>query len=384
MLPTTPTSGDDQKIKARPNIAKKKRTFSNKRSATTDDDIDSILKEMCDFDSPIIDKLDKKAPKKPKHHHHQEDEEEETNLSMPTEETTKDPTITIAAVDRPSTNFASCPDSTIPIFAAYPTSDEAFQTPPKHRLFIFPHRLNDVFTRHDERPTTATTQSSVPTNSNNQDDDSKPAALPFFRIPTLFWSKSKPMLTRTTTSAELPTPTNNLTTTTTTDSTATADTTTTEENQPTKRLTSPFKRLQLLLQSTRDHASSKIHLTWPPKRHSLHALERNPKGVTYNLPRLVETLVEHDDSKGLETLHQDLLSFIEALEDIRRNPENEPPKGTQKKLLLFRHFIRNLPENRGNGDLDTLKTALRLVSTALTTVSSTDQTAEHTAPDPII
>ena len=389
MLPTTPTSGDDQKtIKKHPTITKKKRTFSNKSGATTDDDIDSILKEMCDLDSLISDKSDKKAPKKPKHHHHQEEEEEkeeETNLSMPTEETTnvtKYPTITIAAVDRPSTNIASCPDPTIPIYAAYPTSDEAFQTPPKRRLFIFPHRLNDAFTRHDERPTTATTHSTVPTNSDNQDDDSKPAALPFFRIPTLFWSKSKPMLSRTTTSAELPTPTNNLTTTT-TDSTTTADTTTTEENQPTKKLTSPFKRLQLLLQTTRDHASSKIHLTWPPKQHSLHALERNPKGITYNLPRLVETLVEHDDSKGLETLYQDLLSLIETLEDLRNHPENEQPKGTQKKLLRFRHFIQNLPENCHNDDLDTLKTAFRLVSTALSTVSSAKQSAEGTATDSI-
>jgi hypothetical protein len=72
MLPTTPTSGDDQKIiKTHPTITKKKRTFSNKSGATTDDDIDSILKEMCDLDSPISDKSDKKAPKKPKDHHHQ-------------------------------------------------------------------------------------------------------------------------------------------------------------------------------------------------------------------------------------------------------------------------------------------------------------------------
>jgi hypothetical protein len=127
-----------------------------------------------------------------------------------------------------------------------------------------------------------------------------------------------------------------------------------EENQPTKKLTSPFKRLQLLLQTTRDHASSKIHLTWPLKQQYLHALERNPKGITYNLPRLVETPVKHDNSKGLETLYQDLLSLIEALEDLQNNPENEQPKGTQKKLLRFRHFIQNLPENRGNGDLDTL------------------------------
>jgi hypothetical protein len=142
MLPTTPTSGDEQKtIKNHPTITKKKRTFSNKSGATTDDDIDSILKEMCDLDSPISNKSNKKAPKKPKHHHHHEEKEkekeEETNLSMPAEETTKDPTITIVAVDRPSSSIASCTDPTIPFYAAYPTSDEAFQTPPKRRLFIF-------------------------------------------------------------------------------------------------------------------------------------------------------------------------------------------------------------------------------------------------------
>ena len=42
-----------------------------------------------------------------------------------------------------------------------------------------------------------------------------------------------------------------------------------------------------------------------------------------------------------------------------------------------------MPENRGNGDLDTLNTALRLVSTALSTVSSTEQTAEDTKADSI-
>jgi hypothetical protein len=62
---------------------------------------------------------------------------------MPTEETTNNPTTTIAAVDRPSTNITSCPDPTIPIYVAYPTPGEALQTPPKRRLFIFPHRLND-------------------------------------------------------------------------------------------------------------------------------------------------------------------------------------------------------------------------------------------------
>ena len=162
------------------------------------------------------------------------------------------------------------------------------------------------------------------------------------------------------------------------------DTTTTEENQTTKKFTSPYKRLQIFLQTTRNHASSKIHLTWPPKQHSLHSLERNPKGITYNLPRLVETLDEHDDSKGLDTLYQDLLSLIKALEDLRENnPQNEQPKGTQKKLLRFRHFIQNLPENRGYGHLDTLKTALRLIGTALSTVSSDKQSAEDTATDPI-
>ncbi|KAI2494089.1 hypothetical protein MHU86_20448 [Fragilaria crotonensis] len=390
MFPTTPTSGDDQKIKKDP--TKKKRTFSNKSGATNDDDIDTILEEFRDLDSTVITtEMDKKIIKKPKHHHHQEEEEEETNESMPTEETTnvtKDPTNTTAAVDRPSTNIASCPDPTIPTFAAYPMSDEAFQTPPKRRLFIFPRRVEDDPARHqDERPTDTTTQSVVPLLSNNQDDDRKPAALPFFRIPTLIWSKSKQLLSRSPNAAELTTQTNDLNTT--TDTTTTMDNTTTmmdttTKGQPKTVYTSPFKKLQSILKNTRDHACSKINLTWPPKRSSTHALERNPEGVTYNLPRLVETLVEHDDSKGLQTLHQDLLSLVEALEDLHRNPEKEPPKGTQKKLLLFRHFLRNLPENYGNGDLDTLKTALRLVSTALTAVSPAEEPEEDTPTDPIL
>ncbi|KAI2514153.1 hypothetical protein MHU86_46 [Fragilaria crotonensis] len=350
MFPTTPTSGDDQKIKKDPNITKKKRTFSNKSGATNDDDIDTILEEFRDLDSTVITtEMDKKIIKKPKHHHHQEEEEEEeeeeTNVSMPTEETTnvtKDPTNTTAAVDRPSTNIASCPDPTIPTFAAYPMSDEAFQTPPKRRLFIFPRRVEDDPVRHqDERPTDTTTQSVVPLLSNNQDDDRKPAALPFFRIPTLIWSKSKQLLSRSPNAAELTTTTNDLTT---TDTTNTMDNTTTMKDTTTKD---------------------------------------NQNGVTYNLPALSK-LVEHDDSKGLQTLHQDLLSLVEALEDLHRNPEKEPPKGTQKKLLLFRHFLRNLPENYGNGDLDTLKTALRLVSTALTAVSPAEEPEEDTPTDPIL
>ncbi|KAI2491699.1 hypothetical protein MHU86_22874 [Fragilaria crotonensis] len=259
---------------------------------------------------------------------------------------------------------------------------------PSEELFIFPRRVEDDPVRHqDERPTDTTTQSVVPLLSNNQDDDRKPAALPFFRIPTLIWSKSKQLLSRSPNAAELTTQTNDLNTT--TDTTTTMDNTTTmmdttTKGQPKTVYTSPFKKLQSILKNTRDHACSKINLTWPPKRSSTHALERNPEGVTYNLPRLVETLVEHDDSKGLQTLHQDLLSLVEALEDLHRNPEKEPPKGTQKKLLLFRHFLRNLPENYGNGDLDTLKTALRLVSTALTAVSPAEAPEEDTPTDPIL
>jgi hypothetical protein len=175
----------------------------------------------------------------------EEEEEEETNLSEERTNASTDPTLTIVTIDRPSTNITSRPNPTIPIYAAYSTSGEAFQTPPKRRLFIFSPCLNDAFTCHDKQPTTATTQSSVPTNSNDQDDhDSIPVVLPFFRIPPLFWSKCKQMLLRAITLAKLPTPSNYLTTTT---NPTTADTTTTEEDKQTKKLTSPFKELQLLL-----------------------------------------------------------------------------------------------------------------------------------------
>ena len=184
MLPITPTPGDNQKtIKKHPTIAKKKRNFSNRSGATTDNDIIPFSKKCATSTRLLVTTWTRRLPRSP-------------NIIIIKKK--KKPTLACQLKKLPTIQRLLLPPSTVhrPTLLLVPTQLSLFMWPIQRLVKHYrPLRsAGSLFSR-----TVSMIQSTVPTNANNQDDDNKHAALPFFRIPTLFWSKSKPIPSRTTT-----------------------------------------------------------------------------------------------------------------------------------------------------------------------------------------